>query len=43
MPDPSKIPPDKDGCGFGYYVIVLILAFMLLGGMLLLATKPLWQ
>jgi len=43
MPDSSKLPPDEDGCGFGYYVIVLILALVLLGGMLFLAAKPLWQ
>jgi hypothetical protein len=42
MSDPGKLP-EEDGAGLVYYVIVLILAFLMFGGMLALATKPLWQ
>ena len=42
MPDSGKLPSPDSG-DFLYYVFVLVLSFAMLVGMLVLATKPLWQ
>jgi hypothetical protein len=40
---PGQRPPEDPGEGFLFYVIVLVLAFALFAGMLVLATKHLWR